>query len=415
MKGLNMIPLRLSLVIVACILNSGCLFNDPVRPESDKGVVYSSDRVIAITSDTIVFFEEAADNLSKIISNGNKEVDNFEYIVTQVANVAAPVVNGTIVQANDILISGSTAVIAYCDAGINFSGALQVIDISNKTQPVITEEWKFSTVEINAVLIDGNVIVFGGAADPDVWGFKSCVGSFTIGQSSAETVVQSMRSLPSHALTAITQSGNNYYVSTGALHGKVVNLDKKLNSVDSVDMPDARDIDAFQGGICALYGTTDHAVRKGALVITGNDLLTKHIIEIDSFGSDYHKATVEIYAGQTALCGLSASGCTIIDLNTSMTLFSIANPAITAPLLSTTNSVSADANLLFTANGNYGFRVFRIRNSNFSQTELVGYYPFETMHKNGIPYSANHIEFKSNYLFVASGVGGVNIYYLSSK
>jgi len=44
--------------------------------------------------------------------------------------------------------------------------------------------------------------------------------------------------------------------------------------------------------------------------------------------------------------------------------------------------------------------------------EVIGYFPFENLKVGDVPYSANHIDYKNNYLFVASGVGGVNIYYL---
>ncbi len=92
------------------------------------------------------------------------------------------------------------------------------------------------------------------------------------------------------------------------------------------------------------------------------------------------------------------------------------NPAGNDPAIKTnTNSVSADGNLLFTANGNYGFRIFRIKNGNFSETELVGFVPFDELKAGEEYYSANHVTFRGNTLFVASGVGGVNVYTFTGK
>ena len=78
------------------------------------------------------------------------------------------------------------------------------------------------------------------------------------------------------------------------------------------------------------------------------------------------------------------------------------------------NSASADGNLLFTANGNYGFRIFRIT-GNFSSVTRVGYVSFTELTAGDEYYSANHIIFKGNVLFVASGVRGVNIYTFDKK
>ena len=86
--------------------------------------------------------------------------------------------------------------------------------------------------------------------------------------------------------------------------------------------------------------------------------------------------------------------------------------------LHVTNSVSSDGNLLFTANGEYGFRVLDVdgnkTDSNFAT--VAGYYPYNGVtNSNGVNYSANHVVYKSGNLLVASGVGGVQIFNLSKK
>jgi hypothetical protein len=78
--------------------------------------------------------------------------------------------------------------------------------------------------------------------------------------------------------------------------------------------------------------------------------------------------------------------------------------------------VSSDSDLIFSANGEWGFRVFSVQNKQFNATTVAGYYPFEGLtdaeDKN---YSANHVEYKSGHLFVAAGVGGVQIFTLDKK
>jgi hypothetical protein len=133
--------------------------------------------------------------------------------------------------------------------------------------------------------------------------------------------------------------------------------------------------------------------------------------KLPDFGSAYHKATVEIVGGQYAALALSQAGWSIISLRTGEEIFSSANPVPSNPsLVTTSNSVSADGNLLFIANGNFGFQVFELKNGNASDITRIGFAPFDALKVGNEFYSANHVAFRGNHLFVASGVGGVNIY-----
>jgi len=96
-------------------------------------------------------------------------------------------------------------------------------------------------------------------------------------------------------------------------------------------------------------------------------------------------------------------------------LYEIENPEAPDGRLSYTNSVSSDGKLIFTANGEYGFRVFEVPGNDFQDTELKAYYPYDEHVVGDFNYSANHVEYKSNYLFVACGVGGVEIFQLEKK
>jgi len=101
-------------------------------------------------------------------------------------------------------------------------------------------------------------------------------------------------------------------------------------------------------------------------------------------------------------------------------LVSFENPTVDWTTRTDTNSASYHKDLVFTANGEAGFRVFRILEElrrlvppdNFA--ELVGFVPFdETLQPSGDYWSANHVEFEEDVLVVASGLGGVNFYTLT--
>ena len=383
------------------------LFTGGGNSHSDQFDI-SSSGTIELLGDTVYFYEEGSDSTAKLAKTGvlAKKVKDIGYDVILAAKIPAVNVDGDLVQANDIVIQGNTAYIAYNYAGEPFRGAVQVVDISRKGEPEIIEEIRLSSMDVNALYIDGNDLIFGGAADPDIWGFKSFVGKINTNSISSSDIAASITELPSHAVTGITKKSGEYKVTVGAENGKLVSLSSDLAVLDTLDLPDGRDIKEYQNGVIVIAGTTDNDETDGKVVLVDADNTVTEEITVADFGSDYHKATIEVFEGNTALLALSEAGFKVLDLRDNSFIFEALNPDM-ADGLSYTNSVSSDSDLIFSANGEWGFRVFTVQNKKFDETAIAGYYPFEgKTDSSGQNYSANHVEYKSGHLFVASGVGG---------
>jgi hypothetical protein len=369
---------------------------------------------ITLVGDTVQFYEENGDTAAKVPILG-KKVKDIGYDVVLAAMIDPVDVGGYIVQANDIVISGNKAYIAYNYAGEPFKGAVQVVDISKKGEPEIIDELLLPSMDVNALYVDGNKLLFGGAANPDVWGFKSFIGRINTDDMVPDSIASSITALPSHAVTGIAKKGDAYWVTTGAADGKLAIISKSLTDTATIDLPDGRDIDEYRDGVIMIAGTTDNDATTGKVVLVSANDTSRQEIPVPDFGSDYHKATIEVFEGTTALLALSEAGFKVMDLTDGTIIYEAANPDM-ADGLPYTNSVSSDSDLIFSANGEWGFRVFSVQNKQFNATTVAGYYPFEGLtdaeDKN---YSANHVEYKSGHLFVAAGVGGVQIFTLDKK
>lgn len=369
---------------------------------------------VILKGDTVTFYEEENEPTGKLAKTVKKEKD-IGYDVVLAAEIPSVSVEGDMVQANTIEITGSTAYVAYNYAGEPFRGAIQIIDISKKGEPEITEEIKLSSMDVNALYVDGSDLIFGGAADPDIWGFKSFIAWINTNNIDITDITASVTELPSHAVTGITKRDGSFYVTVGAADGELIKLTDDFEEELSLNLPDGRDIEAYQNGVIVIAGTTDSEEDHGKVVLMPGNDTTRTEMEIIDFGSDYHKATIEIYNGTIGLLALSESGMKIMDLDEEAMVFEADNPDMTDGL-PYTNSVSSDGDLIFSANGEWGFRVFDVPGNDFDQTQLAGYYPFEGMTNDaGQNYSANHVEYKSNHLFVASGSGGVQVFTLDKK
>ncbi|MCK5816405.1 MAG: hypothetical protein KAH15_00240 [Candidatus Marinimicrobia bacterium] len=406
------------LILITLFVFASCdLFTGGEGNDTHDQIVISTSGNIALVGDTVYFYEEEADTVATTGKPAflGKKVKDIGYDVVLAANILAVNVEGHLVHANDIVISGNTAYIAYNYAGDPFRGAIQIVDITHKGEPEILQELLLPSMDVNALYVDGSDLVFGGAADPDIWGFKSFVAKINTQNISPTEIAASVTQLPSHAVTGIAKKSGSYKITVGAEGGKLVTLSDDFSTQTSMNLPDGRDIEEYQNGVIVIAGSTDHAGTDGKVaLIPANDTISVDI-PIADFGSNYHKATIEVFEGTTALLALSEAGFKVMNLNNETIIYEAENPEIEDGL-SYTNSVSSDGNLVFSANGEWGFRVFSVSGKKFDEAILAGYYPYEGItDSSGQNYSANHVEFKSNHLFVASGVGGVQVFTLDKK
>jgi hypothetical protein len=389
---------------------SGSSDDDPVYIKS------SSAKQIELKSETVDVYEEEDESASKLFTlNKAKKIDDFEYEIKYVARVLPVEVSGLNVQANDIILKGNEAYVAFNYADEIFKGAIQLININDADEPEITQEIIFEAMDINTLYLDGNKLIFGGAANPDIYSSKSFIGVIeNVNTIDIDSIEDSLTFFEhSHGVTAITKKGSDYHISAGAEDGKIYITDSNFNIGTTLDKADVRDMEEYKNGVVAIKGTTDNTEEAKIMLIKDNSVVKE--LELSDFSSDYNKATIEMYNQELAFIGMSSLGFQVYDISESDALtavFSLDNPDDNSNHV--TNSVSFDNKLVFVANGEYGVRLVDIKDVSKTDSEfgeVLGFIDFQGIEdESGQNYSANHVAYKSRYLFIASGVGGVNIY-----
>jgi len=422
---------RSILLLAAVAVLTSCSLID-----SRRGIDYMDEVVDVYNEDVTELPSE-----SRVVPRGrdrHKKVEDFEYEIRWVARVLPVDVGGQTVQANDVVIQGKIAVITYNTAGDPFDGALQVIDLSDPSRPVITAEFGLANSDVNAVLVTKDDIYIAGAADPDSIpdydaanpdrAFIVRIARADLATLDGATIEAGRVILDGFAATGIAEKDGTLFVSTGALNGELEILDTALaQTIGPFAYGDLRDIESYHGGAIALQGTDESGEATGRVLVFDSAGNLEDNLPIADFGSPEKKATIEVYDKRYAFLGLSEGGFEAIYLKEDpgpeefMTqLVSFENPTVDWTTETDTNSASYHKDLVFTANGEAGFRVFRVLEElnrdvppdNFA--ELVGFVPFdETRQSSGDYWSANHVEFKKDVLVVASGLGGVNFYTLT--
>jgi hypothetical protein len=350
-----------------------------------------------------------------------------DYYIRYVARIPAVTVGGELVQANDISFDTSgknTAAVAYNCAGPTFMGAVQIVSVSNPRRPRIRNEIAFPGMDINAVEFVDGMIYFTGFADVDTYGNKNFFGVIDPGNVDTTAIMDGLVWFDnsSWAGTGIAYDGTDFYVSVGAAGGEIEIVDGTMASTGSLaPYIDIRDVDPCSDGIIALQGS-DGATPQ-VLIFDSSDMSSPSAIGIGSTVAAENKATIEVYGGDYALLGLSGSGFKLLDIPNGNFDYQLDNPSASWTTAVATNSVSSDGDLIFTANGEYGFRVLKFEYGHWwgdPDVEIVGFYPFDDQQIGSQYFSANHVEAKRNSrnstsLFVAGGVGGVLIFNLIAK
>jgi|GEM_PF-2961109 len=441
-----------------------------INNEVLNNIQIQDGQAVEIKHDQITLDQENAGNLepNEYRSQFAVAPDFPDYQIDYVARVQPVQVNdgnnNYTVQSNDIIINQERAYVAYNYAGNTFAGAVQIIDISDPDNPVIKHEIALREMDINALYLDkeNNCLLFGGSANPDIFGFRSFVARLdltnidTIGN---EALLNQMAAsvtplLESYHLVSITKKGDCYYAAVGDADGGVVELDQNLVKLRFIPARDIRDLGSYNNQILALSGKLENDSSQGR-IIKAIDTNPDDLV-IGPFGSDEHKANMEIYTNRihrllqdedaVAFVAASQNGFKAVQIGgttgVSPVVFQLPNPVDPETgeeyLDSETNSVAYDGGLLFLANGYYGFRVLIIdnlmyrngaylRTSNGELAELIGYHRMSGEIYEGEQYCANQVACQKrivqlngssqeqNILFVATGPGGVHIYTFNTE
>ncbi|BDU51251.1 carbohydrate-binding protein [Haliovirga abyssi] len=445
---------KLISLLVALLLFGGCFAN---KEELNSGSL-DEDGIVISTNVDGVRLKNSEITLNE--GEGTKRTailtENFEYSIKYVANVKPVFLSGRkeAVQANDIFISGDRAYIAYNTKGKELGGALQIVDISTE-EPKVILEVKHPYLDINSVYFDKdtNEVVYGGMADiykgrGAKFGAKpgktAFITKFNVDLSSKEKIASEINSnfriLESYTVTSINMKDSSYVVSTGAKNGGLYNIDINFSKIDKImSKDDIRDTAVSSEGLLSFFSD-----GKDGDISFGNT-----VINVGDFSSEGHKAAIDIYDSikngkiykdedLIAFLGMSDKGLKVLKINSDKTaeeIMTIDNPE---GVESYTNSVSHDGGLLFTANGGAGFRVYKINGADSIDPtipedkrakflEFVGGHTLRGDVYDNENYSANEVAYRAkrvningkivdkNYLFVATGLGGVHIYSFISK
>ncbi|MFD1605006.1 hypothetical protein ACFSJW_00270 [Flavobacterium artemisiae] len=310
--------------------------------------------------------------------------------LVQIAEVKPPVdSNGKTLQASHVAVNGNYAYVSYIMRGETYSGAIDVIDVTDPYKPKLLSSALIANTDITSLTyLNGNLII-GAAKDVDKdSSLKNPAIVINMQLSSGLlTDKYTVNALESRVTTDVAANSSSYFAVTGDA-GSLFKINSSTKAVESkATVADLRSIALSSDKVVTLSGTKGVNVYNPSTLALQKSFTTSN----DISGA---KRTMD-FDGTKLLVSEGANGLGIYDVNTGTKLQTIA--IATAGEDNVTNAVSVNDGYAFAANGALGLNVYKYG----TQYNLLG--------ALGIAGSTNYVKSSGNYIYVASGTGGLKI------
>ncbi|WP_264564019.1 hypothetical protein [Flavobacterium sp. N3904] len=316
--------------------------------------------------------------------------------LTQIAEFNAPKdANGKTLQASHVTVNGHYAYVSYTLQGSDYSGAIDMIDVSDPYKPTLVMSALIPDTDITSLVYTNGKLIIAGAVNADKnpnYTSPAIVINMQLTANGALSTTYTTNDIASFVTTDVAANSANYFAVSGDT-GSLFKFDNSTKQVvNSKAIEDLRSVAISNDKIVTLSGT------KGINIYNASNLeLTKSFSNWrdDAQGA---KRTID-FIGDKLLVSEGYQGLGVYNMlsGTKIQTISLTPGISTEPDDVVTNAVSVNEEYVFVANGGNGLDVYKTGD----QLTLMG-----TVGING---SANYVKSSGDYIYVASGKGGLKI------
>lgn len=321
------------------------------------------------------------------------------------AEVTPPVLGGGPLYSTAISVSAPYAFVAYSTPGADFGGAIDVIDVSDLSAPVLVSSVSLPDADVLSADSDGTrlFVALGGES----FGFDetAAIRAYPLAAGVIDTAGASTVPLPSAVATDVLVEAGSVYVTTGRVDGRLVQLDAATLAVTaSVAVEDARSV-ALEAGTLAVHaGDRVETFDAATLASQGVYAFMR--------ANDNDARSEVAFRGGKLFVTAGSEGVHVMDSTDGSLLETISVPAIDGVDSSevVANGVASVFDVLFIAQGAGGFNLAASdRDPSGLAAGLVD--PFDGLARVAFSdwQSSNAVANTSEAVIVANGVGGTRI------
>ena len=311
--------------------------------------------------------------------------------LTLLATIKSPVAEGLTLQATDVHWVGDLVYASYNVRGEEFLGAIQIVDATDRTNPVVLAEAIYPRTDISRIVVSGDTILAAGADELEGATFER----FSLNGTQLDFLGHER--LGSFASTYVSLDDYYAYVSYGDTFGGVSVFDlsesepllvKEIESVDARWVSEIDDTDMI-----AVSGSPGRLERYDEATHPDDTELASIAIS----GANIGAPTWATRSSDLLFLSSDESGMLVYDLR-DLSLLS------TLPTDGNANGIAltADRRIAFLANGQEGLVVADI----LDPTAPV---VLARLDVDGDSGSANSVAVNADHIALADGLGGVKI------
>ena len=380
------------LSFLAMSLLIGCDDNNDNKNDgqSSNNITITSDQStlnkrLDLTNSGVISIENGA------LTGKSAEATNTSFPLVQIAEVKPPVdANGRTLQASHVTVNGNYAYVSYIMRGDAYSGAIDVIDVSDPYKPKLVTSALIPNTDITSLTFSGSNLIIGAAKDVDkdtqLAGNPAIVFNMEL-SSGLLTDKLKTNYLESRVTTDVAANTSNYFAVTGD-NGSLYKINSSTKVIaGKAALADLRSIALTSDKVVTLSGTKGVNIYNQSTLALQKSFATSN----DVSGA---KRTMDI-DGTKLFVSEGPNGLGVYDINSGSKLQTIG--ITTAGEDNVTNAVSFNDGYAFVANGALGLNVYQ----STTQLNLLG--------SVGIAGSSNYVKSSGDYIYVASGTGGLKI------
>ncbi|PCJ94866.1 MAG: hypothetical protein COA50_10815 [Flavobacteriaceae bacterium] len=398
MKKFSQLLLAATVLVVSCS-DETTVFTDPlddsdgnVRLETNEQILEGS--IVYDNAGVIDIFEE--DQITGKSSKSGDEELAGDYPLTLVAQVDPPTFSGgENLTASHVHVLGDYAYVSYNTVESGYAGGVDIINVSDPTNPRVTSRLYYSNADINALKYENGYVYAVGGVDAEL-SVRATSNSFLakipVSNGRMDTGNISYGFHQGFVSTDVETTATTILVTSGKDGSLTVYNKSDLEILEEIPFADLRSV-AIQGDKIALLDGS-----KGVSILNQNfDIIREIPIDTD-FG--IAKRTVD-FSGNKIIVSEGLKGAGVYDYTTGTFIEYVpilVNPEGVASSDIVTNAVAVNENVILMANGGAGLCLSEEQNDN---TDLVGIVELEG--------SINYVETLGDYVFAASGKEGLQI------
>lgn len=371
-----------------------CTNNDESNTDNQ-----AKDNTISINSDITALNKRLDYTNSGVLSLTSSSTGKFakstqsstnDLPLVQIAEVNPPKdSNGRTLQANHVAVNGNFAYVAYTMSGEIYSGAIDVIDVSDPYKPKLITSALIANTDITSLTYSNGNLIIGAATDIDKkpeLASPSIIITMPL-SSGMLTDKYTITDLEGKVTTDVAANSGSYFATTGDKGSlfKISNTTKAISAKATLE--DLRSVVISGDKIITLSGTKGVNIYNEATLALQKSFTTSTDVSAA-------KRTMDL-DGTKLLVSEGYNGLGVYDINSGSKLQTIA--IATAGEENVTNAVSVNDGYAFVANGAAGLNVYKTG----SQLSLLG--------TVDIVGSSNYVKSSGEFIYVASGKGGLKI------